>query len=117
MTGELGEAAWTTEALLALGYLVVAGSLVGFTTYVWLLRSAPISLVSTYAYLNPVVAVVLGWALLGESITTQMVVAGTTVLVAVAMILRAGRTTLEPGPGLFGRSRVGAAAATESTAR
>jgi len=116
VTGELGEAVWTTEAVLALGYLVVAGSLVGFTAYVWLLRSAPTSLVSTYAYVNPVVAVVLGWAVLGESITTQMVVAGAAVLVSVAMILRAGRTTLEPGQGVFRRRPVPAVTASEPSA-
>ena len=53
-------------ALLALGYLVVIGTFVGFTAYVWLLRVAPISLVATYAYVNPIVAVFLGWALLGR---------------------------------------------------
>jgi drug/metabolite transporter (DMT)-like permease len=109
--GEVGEAEWTRDALLALGYLVVAGSLVGFTAYVWLLRSAPTSLVSTYAYVNPIVAVALGWLLLGEAITTQMLVAGGAVLVSVAMILRASRETLEPGRGIFRRGPVPAAAA------
>ena len=59
LSGEVGEAVWARDAILALGYLIVAGSLVGFTAYVWLLRSAPISLVSTYAYVNPIVAVLL----------------------------------------------------------
>ena len=63
---------WTPEALGALAYLLVAGSLVGFTAYVWLLRAAPVSLVSTYAYVNPIVAVALAWLLLGETITLQM---------------------------------------------
>ena len=60
VSGEIGEAVWTTDAVLALAYLVVVGSFVGFTSYVWLLQVAPTSLVSTYAYVNPIVAVVLG---------------------------------------------------------
>ena len=67
--GELGEARFTTEGVLALGYLVVAGTFIGFSAYVWLLRAAPTSLVATYAYVNPVVAVILGWIILGEEIT------------------------------------------------
>jgi len=106
LTGEIGEADWTLDAALAVAYLVVAGTLIGFTTYVWLLRAAPISLVSTYAYVNPIVAVALGWTLLGEAITLQMVVAGGAVLVSVAMILRASGTAVEPGRGLLRRERI-----------
>jgi drug/metabolite transporter (DMT)-like permease len=117
VTGEIGEAVWTTDAVLALAYLIVVGSFVGFTTYVWLLRVAPISLVSTYAYVNPVVAVALGWLILGEEITTQMAVAGAAVLASVAVILRSGGANLEPGRGLLTRRRrIGVAAATEPTA-
>jgi len=115
-SGEIGEANWTREATLALGYLIVVGSLVGFSTYVWLLRSAPTSLVSTYAYVNPIVAVLLAWALLGEAITLQMVIAGAAVVVSVATILRSSRTTVEPGRGLFTRRPVAAVAASEPTA-
>ena len=97
--------------------LIVVGSFVGFTAYVWLLRVAPISLVSTYAYVNPIVAVALGWLILGEELTAQMAVAGAAVLVSVAVILRSGGTSLEPGRGVFGEQRaIGAAAATEPTA-
>ena len=116
LTGEVGEAEWTRPAILALGYLVVAGSFVGFSTYVWLLRSAPTSLVSTYAYVNPIVAVFLAWVLLGEEITVQMIVAGAAVLVSVATILRSSRTTVEPGRGLLTRREIAAAAASEPTA-
>lgn len=117
VSGEIGEATWTTDAVLALGYLIVVGSFVGFTTYVWLLRVAPISLVSTYAYVNPIVAVALGWLILDETITAQMAIAGAAVLVSVAVILRSGGASLEPGRGLFAKQRpIGAAAATEPTA-
>jgi drug/metabolite transporter (DMT)-like permease len=98
--GELGRARLDSESLLAVGYLTVFGSLVGFTAYVWLLRAAPTSLVSTYAYVNPIVAVALGWALLGEEITLAMVVAGVAIVVSVALILGTGGTAAEPGRGL-----------------
>lgn len=101
--GELGQVRYSLDALLALGYLVVAGTFVGFTAYVWLLRAAPISLVATYAYVNPIVAVILGWALLGEKITVQMAVAGSAVVVAVALIVRSSGSALEPGRGVLRR--------------
>jgi drug/metabolite transporter (DMT)-like permease len=104
-SGEVGEARWTIDALLALAYLVVAGSLLGFTAYVWLLKSAPISLVSTYAYVNPIVAVALGWLLLGEDVTLQMAVAGAAILVSVALIVRTSGAQVEPGRGLLRRRR------------
>jgi len=116
VTGEVGDAVWTRDAVLAVLYLVVVGSLVGFTTYVWLLRVAPVSLVATYAYVNPIVAVVLGWALLGEAITLRMVVAGAAVLGAVALIARTSGATLEPGRGLLRRRPVALSAASEPTA-
>jgi drug/metabolite transporter (DMT)-like permease len=113
-SGELAEARFTAEALGAVAYLIVVGSFVGFSAYVWLLRSAPTSLVSTYAYVNPIVAVVLGWALLGEEITLQMAVAGSAILVSVALIVRASGTALEPGRGLR-RSRARAPAPASDT--
>jgi drug/metabolite transporter (DMT)-like permease len=116
VSGEIGDAVWTSSAVLGLGYLIVAGSFVGFTAYVWLLRVAPTSLVSTYAYVNPIVAVGLGWLILGEQLTAQMVVAGAAVLVSVAVILRSGGTTLEPGRGLLTGRSPAAAAVSEPTA-
>jgi drug/metabolite transporter (DMT)-like permease len=104
LTGELGRATFSADALLAVGYLVVVGSFVGFTAYVWLLRVAPTSLVATYAYMNPIVAVFLGWLLLDEEITFRMVAAGGAVLVAVALIVRASGSALEPGRGLLRRA-------------
>jgi drug/metabolite transporter (DMT)-like permease len=88
--GELGRidvASFSTASLVALGYLIVFGSLCGFASYVWLLRNARTSFVSTYAYVNPVVAVTLGWVFLDEPITLRTVAAGALVLVAVAMIV------------------------------
>ena len=84
-------------SLLGLGYLIVFGSWVGFAAYVWLLRAARTSLVSTYAYINPVVAVFLGWAILGEAISLRTLIAGGVVLAAVALIVSAQPKREEPG--------------------
>ena len=77
------------KSWLAFGYLIVFGSLVGFNAYSWLIRVVPPSQASTYAYVNPLVAVVLGWLLGGESITLQMLLAGAFILPGVILILRA----------------------------
>jgi drug/metabolite transporter (DMT)-like permease len=63
---DLGSGAFAADSIAAWAYLVVAGSLVGFTAYAWLLRVAPISLVVTHQYVNPLVAIALGMAFLGE---------------------------------------------------
>lgn len=80
-------AAVTTRSWLALGYLVVFGSVVAFSAYAWLLARAPISLTATYAYVNPAVAVALGALLLGEPVTPGIAVGGAVVLVAVGVVV------------------------------
>ncbi|MGI5212661.1 EamA family transporter [Plantactinospora sp. CA-290183] len=89
----------------ALGYLTLAGSLVAFTAYVWLLHHAPISLVSTYAYVNPAVAVTLGAVLLAEPVTTQVLLGGAVIVVGVALVVSTER------PGSRPRTAPGAATA------
>jgi drug/metabolite transporter (DMT)-like permease len=79
------------RSLLAIAYLALFGSILAFTAYVWLLQHAPISRVSTYAYVNPVVAVLLGAVLLGERITVTTVVGGAVIVAAVAVVIRAER--------------------------
>jgi drug/metabolite transporter (DMT)-like permease len=98
--GELGDLHPTADSLGAIAYLVVVGTLVGFVAYVWLLRTAPTSLVATYAYVNPVIAVALGAIFLGEEITAQMLVAGAVIIGSVALIVRKSGEALEPGRGL-----------------
>jgi drug/metabolite transporter (DMT)-like permease len=84
------------ESILAIAYLTVAGSLLAFTAFGWLLRVAPLPLVATYAYVNPVVAVILGAIVLREPIEPRTLVAGVVIVVAVAIIVTArGRL---PGP-------------------
>jgi drug/metabolite transporter (DMT)-like permease len=77
------------SSVLALGYLVVFGSLVAFTAYSWLLGVAPVSKVSTYAYVNPVVAVLLGALFVGEDVTGTAVVGGAMTVLAVAVVVSA----------------------------
>ena len=92
LTGELNDFAVadvTARSLVALAYLVVFGSLVAFSAYVWLLRNAQTSLVATYAYVNPIVAVALGWLFLDETIDARTLVAGGLVVGAVALIVTA----------------------------
>ncbi|MEV4290129.1 EamA family transporter [Nonomuraea bangladeshensis] len=72
-------------------YLILVGSLVGFTAYTWLLGNAPISLVSTYAYVNPAVAVVLGVLVVNEVATPQMIAGGAVILVGVALVVSTER--------------------------
>ena len=89
LTGEQSRfalAGVSAKSLLALGYLIVFGAIVAFTAYVWLLRVAPPVLVSTYAYVNPVVAVLLGWVFAGEPLTGRTLVAAAVILTGVAMI-------------------------------
>jgi drug/metabolite transporter (DMT)-like permease len=77
-------------SLLAFAYLIVFGSIVAYTAYVWLLNQVSPAAVSTYAYVNPLVAVLLGAAFLGEPLTLSTILAGALIVVAVAIIL-AGR--------------------------
>lgn len=76
------------RALLALLYLIVGGSLLGFTAYVWLLARMPATRVASHAYVNPVVAVALGYLLAGEELTARMLLASCLVVASVFLILR-----------------------------
>ncbi|GAA3781145.1 drug/metabolite exporter YedA [Plantactinospora mayteni] len=101
----------TTRSWLALGYLALAGSLVAFTAYVWLLHHAPISLVATYAYVNPVVAVTLGALLLDESVTGQVLLGGAVIVLGVALVVSTERPRTRPAP----RARTGATRGQDET--
>jgi drug/metabolite transporter (DMT)-like permease len=88
--GEWGRFALTPRGVAALAYLVVFGSLIGYSSYVYVLRHMAPTLVGTYSYVNTVVAVLLGWLILDEPITGRTVVATTVVLGAVAWVRHAG---------------------------
>jgi drug/metabolite transporter (DMT)-like permease/GNAT superfamily N-acetyltransferase len=88
--GELGDvhvSEFSAKSIAGFAWLVTAGSLVAFTAYVWLLKNAPISKVATYAYVNPVVAIFLGWLLLSEKITGTIVIGATLIIASVALVV------------------------------
>jgi drug/metabolite transporter (DMT)-like permease len=84
----LSPTSWSGRSLVGLVYLVLIGSLVGYTAYVWLLGHVPIGTVATYAYVNPVVAILLGVIFLGERVTWQIAVGALVVLASVALVIR-----------------------------
>jgi drug/metabolite transporter (DMT)-like permease len=83
---QINLASVSLHSWLALGYLTLMGSIVGFTAYTWLLRVSTPARVATYAYVNPIVAVVLGWAIVGEVLTGQMLLAAVVIVLAVVVI-------------------------------
>jgi drug/metabolite transporter (DMT)-like permease len=89
--GEAGQWRWSSGGIGSLAYLVVFGSIVGFTAYAYALRHASATIVGTYAYVNPVVAVLLGWLILREDITARTIGAMVLILGAVLMIQLAPR--------------------------
>ena len=93
--GRVSLAAVSGRSALAMGYLVVFGSLVAFSAYAWLVRVAHPATVSTYAFVNPMVAVFLGWLLAGEEVTARTFAGGGVILAGVALITAAGAARAE----------------------
>jgi len=89
-------AAVPASAWFGLAYLVTFGSLVAYTSYYWLLRNAPLQLVSTYAYVNPVVAVILGWLILHETVSVAERVGGAIAVLGVAIVITSERRGRRP---------------------
>jgi drug/metabolite transporter (DMT)-like permease len=92
VTGELSRVhpeliSW--QSLVALLYLTVFGSLLAFSSYVWLLRHTRAAVAGTYAFVNPAVAVLLGWGFLGEALTSRVLVAGAVIILAVVVVMSA----------------------------
>ena len=85
---EVDPAAFSLRSVAALLYLIVFGSWLAFTAYAWLLQNAPISRVATYAYVNPVVAIVLGFLILDEVVTATTLVGAAIIVVSVALVTR-----------------------------
>jgi drug/metabolite transporter (DMT)-like permease len=86
----------STRSMLAWAYLLVFGSLIAFTAFVYLLRVSTPARVATYAYVNPVVAVILGWLIAGESISARMLIAAVIIVGGVALITAAeGRASAD----------------------
>lgn len=117
LTGEVSRvdpATFSARSLLALGYLIVFGSLIGYSAYVWLLRVTTPSLASTYAFVNPVIAVILGWLLAGEAMNARVAVATAVIAGSVALITlgsparpKSGGATTAAGSGRGAGPQVG----------
>lgn len=99
VTGQWRHAVWNEKSVGAIGYLVLFGSLLGFSCYIWLIHHVPVAKVATYAFINPVVAVILGTVVLGEHLQRTETVGMVMVICAVALVIssqtRSGRSTAE----------------------
>jgi drug/metabolite transporter (DMT)-like permease len=93
--GELPRLEFEINGVLSLAYLVVFGSLLGYSSYIYALAKLPLSFVSTFAYINPVIALVLGWAVLDEKLNLQIAVAAAVVMAGVFLVKR-GTIGLKP---------------------
>jgi drug/metabolite transporter (DMT)-like permease len=100
LTGELQATHWASISLrsvLGLVYLIVFGSVVAFTAYMWLLQQCPPTLVATHTYANPIIAVLLGWLIASEPLTMRVVIASVAILGAIVLIRRGERETRRAG--------------------
>jgi drug/metabolite transporter (DMT)-like permease len=97
--GQIHAGAFRTQAVIAFVYLILIGSLLAYTTYSWLLQNAPISKVATYAFVNPVIAIFLGWLFLSEDVTLTIAAGAAVIVASVAAIVRqeSGRPREEVG--------------------
>jgi drug/metabolite transporter (DMT)-like permease len=91
---------WTVRGVSAILYLVVCGSWIGYTAYIWLLQHVPTSKVSTYAYVNPVVAVFLGWLVLHERIDRYILTGSAIIIASVVLVTSAKVSTRVPSEEL-----------------
>jgi len=101
LAGEAGDvrvSEFSGDSIAAFTYLIFAGSLLAFTAYVWLLRNAPISTVATYAYVNPVIAIVLGAIILSEEVTAATVIGAVAIVLSVASVVRRESGEREEAP-------------------
>ena len=96
----------TVNAWLAFAYLMTLGTFGTFLSFVWLLRQVPVSHVAAAGYVNPIVAVVLGWALAGERLTTSSLIGGALIVISVAFVIARDRApvieVVPPGSGPAG---------------
>jgi drug/metabolite transporter (DMT)-like permease len=90
LNGDLDHVTWGSRSLAAVAYLVVCGSWIGYTAYIWLLGHVPTSKVSTYAYVNPLVAVFLGWLILHERVD-RFIVAGSAIVVLSVILVTSAK--------------------------
>jgi drug/metabolite transporter (DMT)-like permease len=94
--GRVHAADFTARSVLSLGFLIVFGSLIAFSAYVWLLQVSSPAIVSTHSYVNPLVAVLLGWAVAHEAVTWRTIAGTTVILASVAMLSMRRSQTAAP---------------------
>lgn len=92
--GEQNNFHLTQNGVFALGYLIVFGSILGYASYIYSITNLPLSLVSTYAYINPVIAILLGWYFLDEPLTITVFIASGLILIGVALVKRGNTLAL-----------------------
>ncbi len=97
LRGDYAHVRWTAHGLGAVAYLVVCGSWIGYTAYIWLLAHVPTSKVSTYAYVNPVVAVFLGWLVLHESVN-RFILAGSAIVITSVVLVSSANVKTKASP-------------------
>jgi len=117
LTGEwstLDVAAVSLNSGLAFGYLIIFGAIVAYTAYSWLLKNASPTAVTTYAYVNPAIAVFLGWAIAGESMTAQMLVGAAIIVGSVALITLQTKSAKTGEAKRFGRGHLAKLATREN---
>lgn len=95
--GDLGHVTWTSRGIAAVVWLVIGGSIIGYTAYIYILGHAPTAKVSTYAYVNPVVAIFLGWLVLHESVD-RYVTAGSAIVIASVILVTTAGSSKKPAP-------------------
>jgi len=96
LRNDFAHATWTARGVGAIAYLVVAGSLIGYTAFIYILGHAPAAKVSTYAYVNPVVAVFLGWLVLHEKVDAYILIGSAIIIVSVILVTSASVTNRKP---------------------
>lgn len=106
LTTDFEPSEWSSRSILGWTYLVLFGSVIGYTAYVWLLQHAPIGKVATYAYVNPVVAIALGAIVLHEELTWRIALGAAIVLAAVAAVVRRESVPPEAEAAAAGAARV-----------
>jgi drug/metabolite transporter (DMT)-like permease len=98
------------EGIAALVYLVVFGSIIGYSAYTWLLQNAPVSKVATYAYVNPVVAIALGFLILAEPVTPAIAIGGALIVASVALVISTESRSARRATARSGSTTAGAVA-------
>jgi len=96
VTGGFHKVVWTQRGAWAIAYLVIGGSWIGFTAYIWLLEHVPTPKVATYAYVNPIVAIYFGWLILNEKVDVYMLVGTVIIVAAVGLVNSSKLKSLKP---------------------